>query len=147
MKEFGIFFIFTMLDLLFNLFANNLYILTIFFVGTLLMFANIFMYFSLRNIFKIFFLTEVILLTVVLFLAQLTVIDPVVFPLNYFYCQLILASAAAEGALFLGLFSYLYDKQFTNRLQVKQRKITFKELIFLYKKNINSNFSKFLDKI
>jgi hypothetical protein len=34
--------------------------------------------------------------------------------MNYFYCQLILAAAAAEGALFLGLFSYLYEQQFSN---------------------------------
>jgi NADH:ubiquinone oxidoreductase subunit K len=72
------------------------------------------LYYCLRNIFKIFFLTEISLLTVVVFLAQLSSIYPDFFTLNYFYCQLILATAAAEAALFLGLFSYLYDQQFLN---------------------------------
>ena len=74
------------------------------------------MYYSLKNIFKIFFLTEVLLLIVVIFLVQIAVLNPNTLSLNYFYCQLILAAAAAEGALFLGLFSHLYDQQFSNRI-------------------------------
>jgi hypothetical protein len=45
------------------------------------------------------------------------VLQPTTLALNYFYCQLILAAAAAEGALFLGLFSHLYDQQFLNRIK------------------------------
>jgi len=76
--------------------------------------TTFFLYFSLRNIFKIFFLTETLLLIVVIFLGQLAILYPATAALNFFYCQLILASAAAEGALFLGLFSYLYEQQFSN---------------------------------
>lgn len=88
-----------------------LVILLSFFVVT-----TFYLYYSLKNIFKIFFLTETLLLLVVIFLSQLAVIYPQTLALNYFYCQLILAAAAAEGALFLGLFSHLYDQQFTNRV-------------------------------
>lgn len=86
-----------------------LFFLIIFFIVT-----TFFLYFSLKNIFKIFFLTETLLLIVVIFLAQLAVLYPNTLGLNFFYCQLILAAAAAEGALFLGLFSYLYEQQFSN---------------------------------
>jgi hypothetical protein len=75
---------------------------------------SFYLYNSLRNIFKIFFFTETLLLITVIFLLQIAAIYPNLFVLNFFYSQLILASAAAEGALFLGLFSYLYDQQFTN---------------------------------
>jgi len=87
-------------------------ILLLFFVLT-----TFYLYFSLKNIFKIFFLTEILLLLVVIFLVQLAVLQPTTLALNYFYCQLILAAAAAEGALFLGLFSHLYDQQFLNRIK------------------------------
>ena len=87
-------------------------ILLLFFVLT-----TFYLYFSLKNIFKIFFLTEILLLLVVIFLVQLAVLQPTTLALNYFYCQLILAAAAAEGELFLGLFSHLYDQQFLNRIK------------------------------
>jgi NADH:ubiquinone oxidoreductase subunit K len=73
-----------------------------------------YLYFSLRNIFKIFFFTEILLLIIVIFLLQIIAFYPEASALNFFYSQLILATAAAEGALFLGLFSYLYDQQFSN---------------------------------
>lgn len=76
--------------------------------------TTFYLFYSLKNIFKIFFLTETILLIIVIFLLQTATIYPDIFLLNYFYCQIILAAAAAEGALFLGLFSHLYDQQFTN---------------------------------
>jgi|JI61114C2RNA_FD_contig_123_60845_length_2999_multi_9_in_2_out_1_4 NADH:ubiquinone oxidoreductase subunit K len=79
--------------------------------------TTFYLYYSLKNIFKIFFLTEVLLLIIVIFLIQLATLYPQTLALNYFYCQLILAAAAAEGALFLGLFSHLYDQQFTNRVK------------------------------
>lgn len=70
---------------------------------------------SLRNIFKIFFFTESLLLLCVIFLSQTSTMffnDSV---LHLFYCQIILAIAAAEAALFLGLFSHLYDQQLSTR--------------------------------
>lgn len=76
--------------------------------------TTFYLFYSLKNIFKIFFLTEALLLIIVIFLLQTASIYPDIFILNYFYCQIILAAAAAEGALFLGLFSHLYDQQFTN---------------------------------
>jgi len=76
--------------------------------------TTFYLYYSLKNIFKIFFLTEVLLLLIVIFLIQTAAIYPDILFANYFYCQIILAAAAAEGALFLGLFSHLYDQQFTN---------------------------------
>lgn len=48
--------------------------------------------------------------------------------LYLFYCQIILAAAAAEAALFLGLFSHLYEQQFTTRVPKK------KNLQHLFKK-------------
>lgn len=99
-------------DILLNwIFLFPILFLIIFFATT-----TFFLYFSLRNIFKIFFLTETLLLLAVIFLTQLAVLHPASSSLNYFYCQLILAAAAAEGALFLGLFSYLYEQQFLNRI-------------------------------
>jgi hypothetical protein len=101
---------FTVTDFLFSwILLLPLFFLLIFFITT-----TFFLYFSLRNIFKIFFLTETLLLIVVIFLTQLAILYPNTSGLNYFYCQLILAAAAAEGALFLGLFSYLYEQQFLN---------------------------------
>jgi len=76
--------------------------------------TTFYLFYSLKNIFKIFFLTEALLLLIVIFLLQMATIYSDIFILNYFYCQIILAAAAAEGALFLGLFSHLYDQQFTN---------------------------------
>jgi len=99
-----------------DFFFDWIFILPIFFFTTLFFFTTFFLYFSLRNIFKIFFLTETLLLIAVIFLTQLSILYPAAAAVNYFYCQLILAAAAAEGALFLGLFSYLYDQQFSNRI-------------------------------
>jgi len=76
--------------------------------------TTFFLFYSLKNIFKIFFLTEALLLIIVIFLLQTASIYPDIFTINYFYCQIILAAAAAEAALFLGIFSHLYDQQFTN---------------------------------
>lgn len=99
---------------------------------TFFLITSFYLYNSLRNIFKIFFFTETLLLITVIFLLQMAAIYPNLFVLNFFYSQLILASAAAEGALFLGLFSFLYDQQFTNRInQVTQ-----------YSYNKNSFFNK-----
>lgn len=84
--------------------------------------TTFYLYYSLKNIFKIFFLTEILLLLVVIFLVQLSVLQPATLALNYFYCQIILAAAAAEGALFLGLFSHLYDQQFLNRIKQNEKK-------------------------
>lgn len=97
-----------------DFFFNWIFILPIFFLATFFFITTFFLYFSLRNIFKIFFLTETLLLIVVIFLTQLSILYPASAAINYFYCQLILAAAAAEGALFLGLFSHLYDQQFSN---------------------------------
>jgi len=92
-----------------NFFLVPMLILIIFFIT-----VTFYLYYSLKNIFKIFFLTESLLLICVIFLTQLAVLYPDSLVYNYFYCQLILAAAAAEGALFLGLFSHLYDQQFSN---------------------------------
>jgi NADH:ubiquinone oxidoreductase subunit K len=97
-----------------NFLLKNFLLIPVFFLITFFLITTFFLYFSLRNIFKIFFLTETLLLIVVIFLAQLAVLYPNTLAMNYFYCQLILAAAAAEGALFLGLFSYLYEQQFSN---------------------------------
>ena len=72
------------------------------------------LFYSLRNIFKIFFFTEGLLLLCVIFLTQTSSLFFDDSALYLFYCQVILAAAAAEAALFLGLFSHLYDQQFTN---------------------------------
>jgi NADH:ubiquinone oxidoreductase subunit K len=95
--------------LLDNFVIFPLVLLIIFFLIT-----TFYLYYSLKNIFKIFFLTETLLLISVIFLVQIAAIYPNTLALNFFYCQIILAAAAAEGALFLGLFSYLYDQQYTN---------------------------------
>jgi NADH:ubiquinone oxidoreductase subunit K len=97
--------------LLDNFVIFPLVLLIIFFLIT-----TFYLYYSLKNIFKIFFLTETLLLISVIFLVQIAAIYPNTLALNFFYCQIILAAAAAEGALFLGLFSYLYDQQYTNRV-------------------------------
>jgi NADH:ubiquinone oxidoreductase subunit K len=94
----------------------NLPFLPFFTFFTFFLITTFYLFFSLKNIFKIFFLTEILLLITVIFLLQITTFYPEISALNYFYSQLILASAAAEGALFLGLFSHLYDQQFTNRV-------------------------------
>lgn len=117
--------------LLESFFIFPLLILLSFFITT-----TFYLYYSLKNIFKIFFLTETLLLLVVIFLTQLSIIYPSILILNYFYCQLILAAAAAEGALFLGLFSYLYDQQFTNRILQSTK----------YNNNLNGDNSIFLKK-
>ena len=83
-------------------------------VSFLSIYITTYLYISLWNIFKVFFFTESMLLISVLFLTQCGSILNFDAPLHYFYCQLILASAAAEAALFLGIFSHLYDRQFTN---------------------------------
>lgn len=117
--------------LLESFFIFPLLILLSFFITT-----TFYLYYSLKNIFKIFFLTETLLLLVVIFLTQLSIIYPSILILNYFYCQLILAAAAAEGALFLGLFSYLYDQQFTNRILQSTK----------YNNNLNGDNSIFFKK-
>lgn len=119
--------------LLSSFFLFPLFILLLFFILT-----TFYLYYSLKNIFKIFFLTEILLLIVVIFLVQLAVLHPATLAINYFYCQLILAAAAAEGALFLGLFSHLYDQQFSNWIkQANRRTLETKQDLFKdFSKNI-----------
>jgi len=109
-----IFYFFKSLSSSTNLLLEGFPFLPFFSLIIFFLITSLYLYFSLKNIFKIFFLTEILLLIIVIFLVQLAVIYPQGLLLNYFYCQLILAAAAAEGALFLGLFSYLYDQQFSN---------------------------------
>jgi len=97
-----------------NIFINGFIFVPLFYFFIFFSVTTFYLYYSLKNIFKIFFLTEVLLLLIVIFLIQMATIYPDILYLNYFYCQIILAAAAAEGALFLGLFSHLYDQQFTN---------------------------------
>ena len=99
-----------------NLLLSSFLVLPLLILLLFFLLTTFYLYYSLKNIFKIFFLTEVLLLIVVIFLVQIAVLHPNTLSLNYFYCQLILAAAAAEGALFLGLFSHLYDQQFSNRI-------------------------------
>jgi hypothetical protein len=97
---------------------------------TFFLITSFYLFNSLKNIFKIFFFTETLLLVIVIFLLQVAAIYPNLFVLNFFYSQLILASAAAEGALFLGLFSYLYDQQFTNRINQAKHYSQHKNIFF-----------------
>lgn len=99
-----------------NFLLNFINFLPLLMVAFLSIYITTFLYISLRNIFKVFFFTESMLLISVLFLTQCGSILNFAAPLHYFYCQLILASAAAEAALFLGIFSHLYDRQFSNRV-------------------------------
>jgi NADH:ubiquinone oxidoreductase subunit K len=110
------FFFFDALSSFINFLLSGFLILPLVILLSFFVVTTFYLYYSLKNIFKIFFLTETLLLLVVIFLCQLAIIYPQTLALNYFYCQLILAAAAAEGALFLGLFSHLYDQQFTNRV-------------------------------
>ncbi len=111
----------------YNYFLYNFYLLNyinyipLFILIFLSIYITTYLYISLRNIFKVFFFTESMLLISVLFLSQYGSLLNFDAPLHYFYCQLILASAAAEAALFLGIFSHLYDRQFNNRVNnIKQ---------------------------
>ncbi len=110
------FFFFDALSSFINFLLNGFLVLPLVILLSFFVVTTFYLYYSLKNIFKIFFLTETLLLLVVIFLSQLAIIYPQTLAINYFYCQLILAAAAAEGALFLGLFSHLYDQQFTNRV-------------------------------
>ncbi len=105
-----------------NLLLSSFLVFPLFILLSFFILTTFYLYYSLKNIFKIFFLTEVLLLIVVIFLVQLAVLHPTTLAMNYFYCQLILAAAAAEGALFLGLFSHLYDQQFSNRINQANKK-------------------------
>jgi NADH:ubiquinone oxidoreductase subunit K len=100
-----------------NLFLETFTLIPLITLVSFFLITTFFLYFSLKNIFKIFFLTEVLLLITVVFLAQLGVLYPSFLPYNIFYCQLILAAAAAEAALFLGLFSHLYQQQLLTRIE------------------------------
>lgn len=97
-----------------DLLINNFILFPLFFVTFFFLLVSFCLYFSLRNIFKIFFFTEALLLLCVIFITQYSNIYIYESSLHYFYCQLILAAAASEAALFLGLFSHLYDQQFLN---------------------------------
>lgn len=97
-----------------DFFLNNFVLFPVFFITFFFFLVSFCLYFSLRNIFKIFFFTESLLLLCVIFLTQYSNIFFFDSTFHYFYCQLILAAAAAEAALFLGLFSHLYDQHFLN---------------------------------
>lgn len=97
-----------------DFFINHFILFPVFFLLFFFFLVSFCLYFSLGNIFKIFFFTESLLLICVIFLTQYSSIYSFDTTLHYFYCQLILASAAAEAALFLGLFSHLYDQHFLN---------------------------------
>lgn len=106
--------IFFIISTLGNIFISWFILIPLVFFIIFFSITTFYLYFSLKNIFKIFFLTEVLLLLIVILLIQMAAIYPDILFANYFYSQIILAAAAAEGALFLGLFSHLYDQQFTN---------------------------------
>lgn len=100
----------------FFLFFNAFQFLPLFIIIFLILYITNFLYLSLWNIFKVFFFTESLLLLSVPFLAQYGSLLHFDAPMHYFYCQLILAAAAAEAALFLGIFSHLYSQQYYNRI-------------------------------
>jgi len=114
MFDLSILFVISSFQIIGTKFINNFFLIPILILIYLLFITSCFLYFSLKNIFKIFFFTEAILLLIVIFLSQYGSILFFSTPFHYFYCQIILASAAAEAALFLGLFSHLYDQQFLN---------------------------------
>lgn len=105
--------------------------LPLFFLVIFFVFVTSFLIFSVKNIFKVFFFTEALLLVSVVFLSQYAVMYSYDFYLHFFFCQVILASAAAEAALFLGIFSYLYEQQFLNRIIAKRSS---KNSTFFYNK-------------
>jgi hypothetical protein len=97
-----------------DILLNNFVLYPLFFLTFFFLIISFCLYFSLQNIFKIFFFTESLLLLSVIFLTQYSNIFLYDTVFHYFYCQLILAAAASEAALFLGLFSHLYEQQFIN---------------------------------
>ena len=121
-----------------DFFLNNFMLFPLFFITFFFFLVSFCLYFSLRNIFKIFFFTESLLLLCVIFLTQYSNIFFFDSTFHYFYCQLILASAAAEAALFLGLFSHLYDQHFFNWVVWKNTMDISKIYIYLLK-NLQKN--------
>ena len=74
-----------------------------------------FIFFLPKFIF-IFFFTEITFLISIIYLICYENFNVNSNYLNQFYAQLILGVAAAEAALFLGLFSHFYREQLTFRI-------------------------------
>lgn len=121
-----------------DLLINNFILFPLFFITFFFILVSFCLYFSLRNIFKIFFFTEALLLLSVIFITQYSNIYAYDTTFHYFYCQLILAAAASEAALFLGLFSHLYDQQFINWVS-KKKELDLNKLYFFLVKNLHVN--------
>jgi hypothetical protein len=121
-----------------DLLINNFILFPVFFITFFFLLVSFCLYFSLWNIFKIFFFTEALLLLCVIFITQYGNIYIYESTFHYFYCQLILAAAAAEAALFLGLFSHLYDQQFKNWVQ-RKKELDINKIYFFLVKNLNVN--------
>lgn len=132
------FFFCTIHNYLADILLNNFALYPLFFLIFFFLIISFCLYFSLQNIFKIFFFTESLLLLSVIFLTQYANIFSYETTLHYFYCQLILAAAASEAALFLGLFSHLYEQQFINWIKWNQELNTTDIYCFLVK-NLNKN--------
>lgn len=120
-----------------DLLINNFILFPLFFVTFFFLLVSFCLYFSLWNIFKIFFFTESLLLLCVIFIIQYSNIYFYESSFHYFYCQLILAAAASEAALFLGLFSHLYDQQFINWVTQK-KEVNADKIYFFLVKNLNT---------
>jgi hypothetical protein len=130
------YFFFTIHNYVADALLNNFVLFPLFFLIFFFLTISFCLYFSLWNIFKIFFFTESLLLLSVIFLTQYANIFSYETSLHYFYCQLILAAAASEAALFLGLFSHLYEQQFINRIKWSKELDTTSIYHFLVK-NLN----------
>lgn len=122
-------------NLLNDLLINNLILFPLFFITFFFILVSFCLYFSLWNIFKIFFFTEALLLLSVIFITQYSNICVYETTFHYFYCQLILAAAASEAALFLGLFSHLYDQQFIHWIS-RKKEVDPDKLYFFLVKNL-----------